>query len=58
MFTVPLLGQQLTVMRLMRGEVVSATQVLVCIACTLLAAWVAFAITRRVYNTERLAISV
>ena len=58
MFTVPLLGQQLTVMRLMRGEVVSVTQVLVCIVCTLLAAWVAFVIAKRIYDTERLAISI
>jgi sodium transport system permease protein len=57
MFAVPLLGQQLTVMRLMRGELVSAVQVLVCVACTLLAAALAFAIARRVYDSERLAIS-
>jgi sodium transport system permease protein len=57
MFAVPLLGQQLTIMRLMRGEIVSALQVAVCVACTLLAAGMAFAIAQRIYATERLAIS-
>jgi sodium transport system permease protein len=57
MFAVPLLGQQLTIMRLMRGEIVSALQVGVCVVCTLLAAGLAFAIAQRIYATERLAIS-
>jgi sodium transport system permease protein len=57
MFAVPLVGQQLTIMRLLRGEVVTAAQVLVCMLFTMLASAVAFVIAQRVYASERLAIS-
>jgi sodium transport system permease protein len=58
MFAVPLLAQQLTIMRLLRGELVTPLQVLICAATTLLSALLVFLVARRVYDSERLAISV
>jgi sodium transport system permease protein len=57
MFAVPLLGQQLTIMRLLRGELITPLQVLICATTTLLAALLVFLVARRVYDSERLAIS-
>ena len=57
MYAVPLLSQQLTIMRLLRGEAVSALQAALCIITTLLVALLAFQLARRSYDSERLAIS-
>ena len=57
MYAVPLVGQQITITRLIRGEAVASTEILICLACTSLAALLAYAITSRIYQGERLAIS-
>ncbi len=57
MYTVPLLGQQLGIMRLLRGHTPAAIDVTACLLGTLLAVAVAFAVTVRVYGSERLAVS-
>jgi sodium transport system permease protein len=58
MYAVPLLGQQITIMRLLRAEPVPAFALLLSALVTLLAATAVFMLTRRVYESERLAISV
>lgn len=57
MYAVPLLGQQLGIMRLLRGELPGALDILVCLLGSLLAAAVTFAVSLRIYGSERLAIS-
>jgi len=57
MYAVPLLGQQLTLMRLLRAEPLPFTGLMLSALLTLLAAAGVFALARRVYNSERLAIS-
>jgi sodium transport system permease protein len=57
MYAVPLVGQQLAIMRALRGEVVTLPQVLLCIAATLAAALLLWWPARRVYESERLAIA-
>ena len=57
MYAVPLMGQQITITRLMRGEAVSAAQLGLCFACTTAAALLVYAITAVIYRGERLAIS-
>ena len=57
MYAVPLMGQQITITRLMRGELVTAQQLALCFACTAAAALVIYLITARIYRGERLAIS-
>ena len=57
MYAVPLLGQQVVITRLMRGDPVSLTGLVVCFSCTAVAAVVAGTITARIYQSERLAIS-
>lgn len=57
MYAVPLMGQQITITRLMRGELVTAVQLGLCFACTALAALVIYLVTARIYRGERLAIS-
>ncbi|HEY6515718.1 MAG TPA: ABC transporter permease [Steroidobacteraceae bacterium] len=57
MYAVPLLGQQLGIMRLLRGEVPGFVDIAACLLGGLLAAAVAFAISLRVYASERLAVS-
>ncbi|HMM56493.1 MAG: ABC transporter permease [Xanthomonadales bacterium PRO7] len=57
MYAVPLLGQQVTIMRLMRGDPVSDMALLICFVCTSIAALVVCAVTARIYYSERLAIS-
>ncbi|MBS0438657.1 MAG: ABC transporter permease, partial [Proteobacteria bacterium] len=47
MYSVPLLGQQVTIMRLMRGDPVSDMALLICFVCTSIAAFVVCAITAR-----------
>ena len=57
MYAVPLVGQQVVITQLMRGDTVTDVALLVCFACTAFAALVACAITARIYQSERLAIS-
>ena len=57
MYAVPLLGQQLAIMRLLRAEPVPALALALSALVTLLAAVALFVLTRRIYNTERLAIA-
>jgi sodium transport system permease protein len=57
MYAVPLLGQQLGIMRLLRGETPGALDIVVCLLGSLLAAVLAFAVSLRVYASERLAVS-
>ncbi|MDQ2971680.1 MAG: ABC transporter permease [Rhodanobacteraceae bacterium] len=57
MYAIPVVGQQTVILRLMRGETVAGTPLAVCVVCTTIAALVVCAITARVYQSERLAIS-
>jgi sodium transport system permease protein len=57
MYAIPLAGQQITITRLMRGEVVTGPELALCFACTSLAALLVFSLTARIYQSERLAIS-
>ena len=57
MYAVPLLGQQVGIMQLERGETLGAMAVAVCLAGTAVAALLAILVTMRVYASERLAIS-
>jgi sodium transport system permease protein len=57
MYAVPLLGQQLGIMRLLRGEMPGAIDIAACLLGSLLAAAVTFAVSLRVYGSERLAVS-
>lgn len=58
MYAVPLLGQNLGIMRLLRGDGISAEQMLLCLAGTLAAALLAVLGTAYLYRSEKLAISV
>ncbi|HWW19860.1 MAG TPA: ABC transporter permease subunit [Steroidobacteraceae bacterium] len=57
MYAVPLIGQQLTVMQLLRGEVIAAGSLLWCTLTTLAAMILVFIAARRVYESERLAVN-
>lgn len=57
MYAVPLLGQQLTLMRLLRAEPVPMIALVLAALVTLLAALAVFELARRVYASEKLAIS-
>ena len=57
MYAVPLLGQQLTLMRLLRAEPVPLIGIALSGLVTLLAALAVFNLARRVYSSEKLAIS-
>ena len=57
MYAVPLMGQQVTITRLMRGDVVTMQQLGLCFACTAAAALVIYFVTAAIYRGERLAIS-
>ena len=57
MYAVPLVGQQVTITRLMRGEFVGSDEIALCFVSTALAAIVVYFITARIYRGERLAIS-
>ena len=57
MYAVPLLGQQLAIMRLLRAEPLSTLALSLTATVTMLVAVAVFALTRRVYQSERLAIS-
>ncbi len=57
MYAVPLMGQQITITRLMRGDEVAAGQLALCFVCTTMAALVVYVVTAAVYRGERLAVS-
>lgn len=57
MYAVPLIGQQVVIARLVRGDSVPGAALLVCFVCTALVAVVAGVVTARIYRSERLAIS-
>jgi len=57
MYAVPLMGQQITITRLMRGDSVTSTELGICVACTAIAALLVYAVTAAIYRGERLAIS-
>ncbi len=56
-FAIPLVGQQLAFMRLLRGEPVTLLQNGLCTITTLLSVAVLFYFAKRIYASERLAIS-
>ncbi len=57
MYAVPLMGQQITITRLMRGDDVAPFELGLCIACTAVAALLVYLLTVTIYRGERLAIS-
>jgi sodium transport system permease protein len=57
MYAVPLMGQQIVITRLMRGDAVAPGELGLCFACTAAAALVVYALTVTIYRGERLAIS-
>lgn len=57
MYAVPLMGQQIVITRLMRGDDVAPSELAICFACTAAAALVVYALTVTIYRGERLAIS-
>ncbi len=58
MYAVPLLGQQVGISQLLRGEQLTTMQISTCMISGLIVAVVATVITAQVYRSERLAISV
>ena len=57
MYAIPLLGQNLGIMQLLRGDGVSAEQIGLCLAGSLAAALIALLATIQLYRSEKLAIS-
>src|SRR6185437_15709476 len=57
MYAVPLMGQQIVIARLVRGDAVPAVALAACFVCTAVVAIVACVVTARIYRSERLAIS-
>jgi len=57
MYAVPLLGQNLGIMQLLRGDGISGQQIGLCLAGSLAAALLAVLATIQLYRSERLAIS-
>ena len=57
MYWVPLLGQEVAALQLLRGANVNWLETSACLLSTLTAAVLVFTITRRVYASERLAIA-
>lgn len=57
MYAVPLLGQQLGIMDLVRGEALGGTELAACLIGTSLAALLAWLLARWLYSSERLAVS-
>lgn len=57
MYAVPIVGQQLTIIRLLRGDPVDALALATCVASTTVVALVACVVTAVLYRSERLAIS-
>jgi sodium transport system permease protein len=57
MYAVPLMGQQVAITRLLRGDPIASSQLLLCFVCTAAAALLIYLVTAQVYRSERLAIS-
>lgn len=57
MYGVPVMGQTLVILRLLRGDTVASVNMASCLLGTTVAAVVVCWITARIYNSERLAIS-
>lgn len=57
MYAVPLMGQQVAITRLLRGEVVPLHALALCFVCTAIAALLVYFVTAQIYRNERLAIS-
>jgi len=57
MYAVPLMGQQIAITRLLRGDAVAMRELALSFVCTAVAALLVFAFTARIYRSERLAIS-
>ena len=57
MYAVPLMGQQMTINRLLRGDFVPMAGLVLSFVCTSIAVLVLCAVTVRIYRSERLAIS-
>jgi sodium transport system permease protein len=57
MYAVPLMGQQVVIMRLLRGDPIAPSQLGLCFAASAVAALLAWLLTAWVYRSERLAIS-
>ena len=57
MYAVPLLGQQLSLMRLLRAEPLAGVALALSALATLLAALGLFLLARRAYESEQLAVS-
>jgi sodium transport system permease protein len=57
MYAVPLLGQNLGIMQLLRGDGITAEQLGLCLAGSLAAAVIAVLATIQLYRSEKLAIS-
>lgn len=57
MYAVPLMSQQIAITRLLRGESVAGSALLLCLICTAIAAALIYFVTARIYRSERLAIS-
>jgi sodium transport system permease protein len=58
MYMVPLMSQQMTITRLLRGDYVPMSGLVVGFVCTSLAVAILAVLTVRIYRSERLAISV
>jgi sodium transport system permease protein len=57
MYSLPLIGQQLAMLRLLRGEAVTALPLALCTLVTVVAAVAAFLVAKRIYESERLAVN-
>jgi sodium transport system permease protein len=57
MYAVPLLGQHLGILDLLRGNAVGAERLALCLAGTAVAAVIAILVTMQLYRSEKLAIS-
>jgi sodium transport system permease protein len=57
MYALPLIGQQLAMLRLLRAEPVSALPLALCTLATIIAAGAAFLVAKRIYESERLAVN-
>ncbi|HEX4376497.1 MAG TPA: hypothetical protein VHZ99_05045, partial [Steroidobacteraceae bacterium] len=57
LYALPLIGQQLAIMQILRGEPLQALALVLCTVTTLLALVAVFWSARRVYESERLAVN-
>lgn len=57
MYTLPLLGQQLAITQVLRGELITHTTLFLCTVTTLVAFAAVFFVTQRIYESERLAVN-